>query len=140
MTGATSADGADAAGARVVVADDDEGARALLVRALTDAGFLVTEAHDGLELLDVLTTVPSGFFELVISDQRMPRLHGLEVMSRTASRAPFILFSGYDIGTLGATAARLGATAVLRKPLDIPALIEIVERTIAERRSSALPH
>jgi DNA-binding response OmpR family regulator len=132
MTDARRASGIDEPRYRVVVADDDADSRALLTAALTAADFEVTQAHDGKELLHVLTTVPAGFFKVVVADQRMPHMLGLEVLSQTSSRARFIILTGHDTEVLRATAARLGAAAVLAKPSDVSSVVALVEKIIRE--------
>jgi CheY-like chemotaxis protein len=111
---------------RIAIAEDDPDFRAALAACLRAAGYLVTETHDGRELLDVLQGTPPGFFKVVIADNRMPRLRGVECLARTRSEAPFVLVSGDDDPDLRARALSGGAAAVLRKPVDFTALLELV--------------
>jgi CheY-like chemotaxis protein len=55
--------------ARILVVDDESGFRELCVDLLSDAGFEVEAATDGLKALDRLAEVP---FQLVLSDINMP--------------------------------------------------------------------
>jgi DNA-binding NtrC family response regulator len=111
---------------RVAIAEDDQDLRSALAACLRAAGYLVTETHDGRELLDVLQGTPPGFFKIVIADHRMPRLRGLECLERAGGRAPFVLVSGTEEPSFRASAARFGAAAVLRKPVDFDALLLLV--------------
>jgi DNA-binding response OmpR family regulator len=115
---------------RVVVADDDADAREMLALVLEGAGFEVTQAADGNELLAILAAASPAFFDVVIADQRMPRMRGLDVLSQTSSRARFIVLSGDDPERLRAAAERLGA-AILTKPVDVRTLIARIESVVA---------
>jgi DNA-binding NtrC family response regulator len=113
---------------RIAVAEDDPDTRDMLVECLHAAGFAVTEAHDGHELLELLESAAPGHFRTVVTDQRMPRLHGVECLALAGSRAPFVIVSGEDDAAFHAAAAKFGAAAVLRKPVDLAHLIEVVTR------------
>ena len=64
---------------RVLIAEDDAATRHGIVRMLTKAGFEVSEAGDGMAALAAITVNP---FDLVFLDIWMPKLSGLEVLSR----------------------------------------------------------
>ncbi len=115
---------------RVLVADDEAPARKMLAVALTGAGFSVTEAIDGKELYEILTTAPSGYFRLVVTDHAMPHLAGVEVLAHAGARAPFVVVTGYDSPALRDAAARFGARAVIRKPIDIARFLETVDEIV----------
>jgi DNA-binding response OmpR family regulator len=119
---------------RVVVADDDADAREMLKLVLEGAGFEVTQAADGKELLAILAAAPPGFFDVVVADQRMPRILGLDVLSQTSSRARFIILSGDDPERLRGPAERLGA-AILTKPVDVSTLVARIE-SVAPRAAT----
>jgi two-component system response regulator GlrR len=117
--------------ARVLVADDDEGARYLLRVVLESAGYDVAEVHDGSELYDVLAMSPRGHFSLVIADHLMPRMLGLEVLSRMSARTRFILLTGNVAPTVESAAERMGAVAFIRKPASMLELLRIVRAALA---------
>jgi DNA-binding NtrC family response regulator len=118
---------------RAVVVDDDPDQRALLAHVLGKAGFDVSTLRDGIELLDVLRMTPPRHFRIVVSDQRMPGLHGLEVLARSvARRTPFVIVTGYDTPELREQAAKYGASAFVRKPLDLADFLAVVDRVLDE--------
>jgi CheY-like chemotaxis protein len=127
---------------RVAIAEDDSDSRDLLVVALRTAGYDVAEMHDGDELLCLLQSTPPGFFQVVIADQRMPRLFGLECLERAGARAPFVIVSASDDPTFYEAASRFGAAAVVRKPIELPALLAIVAQVLSaedERKHPSSP-
>jgi DNA-binding response OmpR family regulator len=64
---------------RILVVDDDEGARALMKTLLEKEGFEVHEAVDGHEALDLLNLDPH--FSLVVLDLAMPAMDGRELLN-----------------------------------------------------------
>ena len=86
--------------AMVLVVDDDPGLRAVLARALADAGYRVLTAADGEEALALAGTL-IGQLGLVITDIRMPVMDGLTLAGRLAhlpSPPPVLFISGYADG------------------------------------------
>lgn len=124
---------------RIAVAEDDQDCREMIVEGLRDAGFAVTEAHDGGELLDLLQNTAPGFFKVVVTDQRMPKLDGVECLARAGARAPFVIVSGENDPGFHAAAARFGAAAVLQKPVQIPRLIDVVMDVLTTSSRTAQP-
>ena len=128
--------------ARVLVAEDDAALRDLLVSALSDDGYEVIEARDGVDLLRQLANLDSDGTDLpvdvVVSDVRMPGTSGLEaltILRRFSRSLPVVLITAFgDIAT-HAEAERLGAAAVFDKPFDIDALRATVSALTRTRRS-----
>jgi CheY-like chemotaxis protein len=112
----------------VLVADDDEDLRALVVEILRTEGYRVVEAHDGEELLDHLRGALNGSHarpDVVLTDVLMPKLSGLGVLDalrRAQWNVPVILMTVMGDGSVHTLARRLGAVCVLRKPLDVDVL------------------
>jgi len=105
----------------VLVVDDDEGFRGMLVEALRDLGCMVTEAADGAAGLAALE---ASAFDLMVVDFAMPGMTGAEVAAAASVRHPAlpILFaSGY--ANTAAIEAVAGADApILRKPFGVEEL------------------
>jgi CheY-like chemotaxis protein len=86
--------------ATLLVVDDDETLRALLARALADAGYPVLAAADGEEALALAHTV-QGQLALVITDIQMPNMDGLtlaENLARLSPPPPVLFISGFARG------------------------------------------
>lgn len=113
----------------VLVGDDEPMLRRMLALALAREGFTVIEAEDGRDMVRRM----SPTIDLVIADERMPMLSGLQVL--TALRAagqmtPFILMTAFDEPQLHVQAQRLGAACVLEKLFDLQMLCTVARRLV----------
>ncbi|MFH1808175.1 MAG: response regulator [Pseudomonadota bacterium] len=123
---------------RVLVAEDDEELRALLVLTLSEADYDVVQAANGVELqcwLDAATRFGDRHhtFDLVITDLRMPGLSGLDVLEQLrlvdwATRV--ILISAFADEEVQRDASRLGAAAVLAKPFGLEEFLGAVRSLV----------
>ncbi|HZS38258.1 MAG TPA: response regulator [Polyangia bacterium] len=118
---------------RVLLAEDDAAMRDLLARTLRRHGFDVVEARSGYETLEWLAHgiihEPPIWFDLVISDVRMPGYDGLNILASLRQmpvHVPVILITAFGSRETHAAAARLGAFAMLDKPFDVDDLMTIV--------------
>ena len=111
---------------RILVVDDEKGIRLLLSEVLTDSGFEVTEACDGQECLDQLA---GNSFDLVITDIRMPRLNGIEVMKwmkKAGRKEKIIVITGSPSDVSLSEADMPPVVTKLRKPFMLKNLLEMV--------------
>lgn len=97
---------------------------------LEDAGHRITTALEGQEAFERFAREK---FELVITDYKMPRMNGLELIRRIRERAetiPIILISGYA-EALGMTEQNTGANVVIAKSAtEVPQLLRSVNRLL----------
>ncbi|WP_223636023.1 sigma-54 dependent transcriptional regulator [Corallococcus sp. EGB] len=117
--------------ARVLVADDDAGVRYTLRGLLEDDGLEVEEAVDGEAALARLDADPP--VDLVLSDLRMPRLDGMELLRRLRARphAPrVILITAHGSERHAVEAMKLGALDYFRKPFDVDDVLAVVRRAL----------
>jgi DNA-binding NtrC family response regulator len=122
----------------VVVADDDDDLRSIVAEALRFDGYLVSEAHDGAELLEMLDTGAVSP-DVIVTDVKMPRLSGLAVLEALNDvhwNVPVVLMTASTDGSVGSEADKLGAVGVLHKPFDIEDLLTAVynARQVVEAR------
>lgn len=112
--------------------------RQLLRKALSREGFEVVTAEDGQDALDRLAEDPR--FDLVITDIRMPRMDGEELLQRLHAERPslrVILMTAYAELDQYLSLMRSGAVDYLPKPFKIPDLLAVVERTLGEPPATA---
>lgn len=132
----------DGYGLRILVVDDDASIRFLLSELLTDEGYNVFEVGDG---LDAFHELERRHFDLVLSDYRMPRCDGLQLLARCRNLWPktaVMILSGEDSGW-PELAIRGGAQAWMKKPWERTELISEVRRAIekvAVRTASQQAH
>ena len=118
---------------RVLVCEDDDRMRAFLAMVLTDEGYEVVEASHGSEALNALylgDNAPSDF-DLVLSDERMPHMSGMEllkVLKRLGGAPPLILLSAFADDKLEQAALGAGAVEVLAKPFSLSQLLDAIKR------------
>jgi DNA-binding NtrC family response regulator len=119
----------------VLLVDDDDNVRESVAGALLGAGHKVTEACDGAEALDLLS---SHAFDLAICDVQMPRLDGLALFRRLRRDAPgtavIIMTSHGKIPDVVDT-LRDGAADYVTKPFDPDEFTQRVVAPIAEHRA-----
>jgi PAS domain S-box-containing protein len=115
-----------AAGATVLVADDDPEVRSLMLLTLEAAGYQVRLAENGAEAL-----AAAAGADLVVSDLDMPLMNGLELAERLAIRLPpipVLLVSGAGSRPAGAE------LPFLSKPFTRAALVRAVQASLAAAR------
>jgi DNA-binding NtrC family response regulator len=125
-------------GQRVLVVDDDASGRALLSILLTHEGYDVFEAGDGLEAVDELR---KRHFDMVISDYRMPRFDGMQLLAICRLLWPetaVVIVSGEDSDWME-LAIRGGAHAWVKKPYERTELITLVRQTIEKDSVRTVP-
>jgi PAS domain S-box-containing protein len=115
--------------ASILVVDDDDDVRDLVVAMLDELGYRVTAAENGRAALDLLSNRSS--FDLLLADVAMPGLSGVDVVraARELGRAPRVLFAtGY--ADLGAYRPGLEGEDIIRKPYRMADLAARVDRAL----------
>jgi CheY-like chemotaxis protein len=107
-------------GGRILVADDDDANRDLLRRRLECEGHQVSEARNGLEVLDALREFPC---DLVLLDLIMPVMDGFETLSRIKGDArlrevPVIMITALEELQSVVSCIEMGAVDYLPKPFN----------------------
>ena len=120
--------------ARILVADDEKSMRELLAIMLKTDGHEVTVAERGEQALDLVRREP---FDLVITDVRMPKVDGLEILKVVKESAPdtaVIMISAFSsIETVG-EALRLGADDYISKPFKIDEIQVVIKNALERKR------
>jgi len=118
----------------ILIVDDEPGQRQFLSGALGREHDVVAAA-DGLEATQLLG---SRSFDLIVTDERMPRMSGQELIRWVKERmpeVPVIVLTAYGSIETAVEAMKLGAQEYLTKPLKSPEEIRLVAaRVLHERR------
>ena len=113
---------------RILVVDDEPAQRELVGGFLSKQGFDVVEAAGGGEAVARFKREP---FDLVLTDQRMPDLSGLEVLEAVRSASPetaVVIMTAYGTIETAVSAIKAGAADYLTKPLNLDELLHRVHR------------
>lgn len=113
----------------LLIVDDEAMIRNLLEKILSKEGYKILTAKDGLEALEVME---SSKVDIVISDMKMPRMNGLELLKRIKKERPdigVVIMTGYGDTYTVKDALLLGADEYITKPFKSYEMLMIVERT-----------
>jgi CheY-like chemotaxis protein len=125
---------------QILVIDDEEHIRRMMRLALEASGYEVAEARDGPEGLKLFGG-GSGF-GVVILDQRMPGMDGLEVLRQIKERngnARIVVATAYASIELAVDAMKSGATDFVRKPMTPETLRSAVAAALIKPLSQPGP-
>ncbi len=114
---------------QVLVVDDSLSARKTLATLLSDSGFQVTTAIDGLDALDKVRSDPP---ELILTDLEMPRMTGMELAaiirnSSQFSQIPVVMITSRSTHKHRGEAEAAGVSAYLTKPWTEAKVLETVQ-------------
>jgi DNA-binding response OmpR family regulator len=114
----------------ILVVDDEEIVRLSCLRVLTEAGYRVETATDGMEALRMTREKE---YRLVILDIMMPQLDGFTVLQAIRGEHPrmeFIIITGLDQTSMSIRAAEMGVAAYIGKPFDPDELLAKVSHVL----------
>ena len=124
---------------KVLIADDEPDMREIFAAWLRKLGCSVTEVADGQEALDA---IERERFDAVVTDVRMPRITGIELvrsLHNSAKYTPVIIFVSGFVDLPLPDAYDLGIEAVLSKPCLRKDLIAALHRCIQRRKLQFAP-
>ncbi len=122
---------------KILVVDDEQNIRDIFQTFLQDMGYSVSTAIDG---LDALEKVSRDRYDLYIVDIYMPRMGGLELISRLKEMQPtavIIVTTGYSGLDVDFRSIRQSAFMYLAKPIQPDELMRAVEAGLAESRGKS---
>ncbi len=119
--------------ARVLIVEDDDAMRDLLVEEISDAGFEVLSAPDGRAGVDV---VLGTRVDLIITDLRMPDLDGFDLIrdvQATRSAPHIVMITAFGSIETAIKAVKLGAFDYITKPFEIEELVLVADKALKDR-------
>jgi len=122
---------------RILVVDDEEKMRHLLSIMLGRRGYLVDQAGDGVEALEMLGNV---HYDMVITDVKMPRMDGEALLKKIMKRdipCPVVFITAFATVESAVDIMRAGAVDYITKPFEEERILLTVERTLKLSRIMA---
>lgn len=112
----------------ILIVDDEERMRHLLCLMLEGKGYKVSQAGDGAEALEM---IGRDDYHMVITDIKMPRMNGLELLEHLKPlEIPVVFITAFATVDSAVEAMRLGAVDYITKPFEEDRILLTVERTV----------
>jgi two-component system, NtrC family, response regulator HydG len=115
----------------ILMVDDDAEACLNMSDILSDLGYRVDTAHEGVMALRL---VERRAYDLALLDLRMPGMDGLTLCREMTRRRPTtiaLLLTGYPQDVLPAEARAAGVRQIFPKPVDVERLLVSIEEVLA---------
>jgi len=122
--------------AKILIAEDDEAVRALVIRALSEDGHDLRTAADGAEALDALNH-QDGEFDLLLTDVKMPVMDGIALALAAGRDHPdvaIMLMTGYADQRERAHELDALVHDVIAKPFTLSQIQSAVKGALLPRR------
>jgi two-component system, NtrC family, response regulator len=119
---------------RILVVDDEANARQALRDILSEEGYEVVEAADGEDALQLMQSFAPA---AVLADVRMPRTDGITLLRKAreqGSDSVFVMMTAFASVEAAVEAMRAGAENYLVKPLDVNAVLVVLEKALEKLR------
>ncbi len=133
----------DFKGRHILVVDDDNLSREILVESLRSEGFVVDEAIDGSFAIEKLRDSPPETYELIIIDLEMPVMDGYETTKiirkfaeEKVASIPVVALTADAFPEEKSKAFGCGVNAYLVKPVDMPSLLKVLMLFFRENKRS----
>jgi DNA-binding NtrC family response regulator len=123
---------------RVLIADDEQNIRRVLEAILRRAGFAAQSVADGEQALETLRR--DGPFAALITDLKMPRLDGMELLRRVVAEhedLPVIMITAHGSVGSAVEAVKLGAFDYIEKPFEDTVIREVTAKAVAHHEAAA---
>ena len=117
----------------ILIVDDEEIARANMKHVLVKEGYICHDAGNGAEALEVMAREE---IDLVVTDLKMERMDGLELLeqiNRTAPEIPVIMVTGFATVSSAVDALKKGAAHYLGKPVNLEELRQTVKEVLDKK-------
>jgi CheY-like chemotaxis protein len=125
---------------RIIVVDDEDSIVRLTQSRLESLGYQVTARISSSEVLDLFRSNPNAY-DLVITDQTMPRMTGEQLAKELIKIQPsisIVMCTGYSSRIDADKASSIGIRAFIMKPVDREKLAKIVRKVLDGSRMQAV--
>jgi len=119
---------------RILIVDDDESIRKVLVAVLEENEYVVDSAKDGKEAIEKTSR---GFYNLALVDIRLPDSEGTKLiakMKETTPRMRKIIITGYPSLQNAVDALNKGADAYIMKPFDMDKVLQTIKEQLEKQQ------
>ncbi|WP_031551726.1 ATP-binding protein [Parvularcula oceani] len=127
------AENADLTGkGRILIVEDEDGVRNIVVRALGMCGYEIVEAEDGDEALEMIEDDPKPF-DLVLTDIMMPEMDGPTLITQAGDKlkgAKVIFMSGYAEAAMRDKLSEIEGAGYLQKPFTLKRVAATVKEAL----------
>ena len=123
--------------AHVLIVDDEDKMRHVLSIMLSIKGHTIDQAGDGIEALEMVKSTP---FDMVITDIKMPRMDGMELLEKIKEMeipCPVVFITAFATVESAVEAMRQGAVDYITKPFEEDRILLTVEKTLGLSRIMA---
>ena len=118
---------------KILIVDDEPDIALILKLQLEDAGYETVRAQDGVEALEA---VKREKFSLIMLDIKMPRVDGLEVLSRVdVKETPVVMMTAHGSEDIAVDTLHRGALDYISKPFETEEMLQKVKRAIGIQKT-----
>jgi DNA-binding response OmpR family regulator len=117
---------------KILYVDDDTALRAIVKDQLTAQGYVVDEAEDGVEAIDM---IEKGNYDLMLLDINMPNKSGIDVLKLIKDRSmkcKVIMVTGRVGFSVATESLKLGADDYITKPFNLEYLLFSIRRVLSK--------
>ncbi len=121
---------------RILIVEDEKSLKEVLTILLEDEGYEITTAANGLEGIDYLQ---NDIFDLVVTDIKMPKADGFEVLKKAREISPttiVIMITAFGTTESTIEAMKLGAYDYIHKPFKIDEIRHVIEKAFEKKKLS----
>jgi DNA-binding NtrC family response regulator len=118
----------------ILIVEDKDSMADMLVQTLSVEGFDSAVARNGDEAMEMFS---KGRFDLVLTDLKLPRMDGIEVLTRIKEDSPLIpviVMTAFGTIETAVEAMKIGANDFITKPFDTDHLILLIRRALENHR------
>jgi PAS domain S-box-containing protein len=122
------------AGERILLVEDEQGQRASLTRSLTKLGYRVAARASGRSALSLFRRDPEAF-DIVITDQIMPGMSGLDLAAgilKARPALPVVLCTGFSEKVNGDSIKNAGIREYVMKPFTLQEISRVIARALGK--------